>query len=405
MKFFLLSDMTISPISGANFGQKNILGAIIGAGAGILGSVVGGFSNKSSTKNTNATNYRIAQEYNANQVRLAEMQNQWNIEQRDYMNAYNTPLAQMNRYKAAGINPYMAMSNISSGNQESVLEAVQPQQQTPPQMQAPDYSFIGDSVQRGIGAAASLADSALKNAQAKGQTIENLYNNDAIAHRLRDLIAKADTSETAARFAHDTYENNILLSDMNVQMQAQQIANARASQFNIEADTRMKNAMTGLSEKQRERLDFEINKMLPLQVENLRKQGKYLDAQAVQAYANAMLARSGVELNSAQAQEIRSCLPFKLAGLVADNDAKQLANTYAESSLVDRYLEQKGKAQKANMFSGTNSFSLGPLKVSKLSLQGAVGVSQSFADRTKHYMRGTSSRYDYNNRDFQQYIR
>ena len=149
-----------------------IMGAIAGAAIGAVSdAAVSGMQTSASivnTNNTNKTNLQIAQETNkvnaenvaatnkvnaenvaaTNQANkdIAQMSNEHNeamlnkqIQQEwDMWNAendYNSPAAQMQRYKDAGVNPYMAMGNVSSGNASSMSSpAAQPA--VVPQMQA-----------------------------------------------------------------------------------------------------------------------------------------------------------------------------------------------------------------------------------------------------------------------------
>lgn len=72
-----------------------------------------------------------------------EMQEQINEQNRRLVkeqNAYNSPVAQMARYKAAGINPLAAMDNITSGNQAQAAEMIAPQ------YESPDFGQVGDAV-------------------------------------------------------------------------------------------------------------------------------------------------------------------------------------------------------------------------------------------------------------------
>ncbi len=81
--------------------------AVIGTGANIV-----------STWMTNAANERMQQE-----------QNKWNLEQWERNNAYNSPAAQMQRLKAAGINPdlmYGQNAGGASGNSAAPAPGTQP---------------------------------------------------------------------------------------------------------------------------------------------------------------------------------------------------------------------------------------------------------------------------------------
>lgn len=77
----------------------------INATANVIGTVGGLIQSK-----RNLNKYiKLQQEENQKNrewnLNLAKMQNQWNIDQWNRENEYNTPLAQGQRYKEAGLNP------------------------------------------------------------------------------------------------------------------------------------------------------------------------------------------------------------------------------------------------------------------------------------------------------------
>lgn len=77
--------------------------AAIGTVSGVIGSVA-------SNKRNNAT-----------QIQLAGQQNQWNVEQWNRMNEYNSPLNQMQRLRSAGLNPSLAYGGglVDAGSSSS----------------------------------------------------------------------------------------------------------------------------------------------------------------------------------------------------------------------------------------------------------------------------------------------
>lgn len=93
---------------------------MLSAALGIASSFAG---NIASNKNIDT---QIAAQQNENQknrewnLNLAKLQNQWNIDQWNRENAYNSPAAQMARYKAAGLNPDLiyGQSNLSAASPE-----------------------------------------------------------------------------------------------------------------------------------------------------------------------------------------------------------------------------------------------------------------------------------------------
>ena len=91
--------------------------------------------------------------------KMADQQNQWNIDQWNRENEYNSPTAQMSRMEAAGINPYNAAASgqIGSGTASSLQSA------TPNAVSAPAYAeAYSNPVGNFISGLSSSLDNALK---------------------------------------------------------------------------------------------------------------------------------------------------------------------------------------------------------------------------------------------------
>lgn len=138
-------------------------------------------------------------DYNLN---LAKQQNQWNIDQWNRENEYNTPLAQMSRYKDAGLNP-----DLMYGQQN--LSAASPEMTAGEPGSPMDYSPVANGPT--IGEAASIAaNSRLTNAQAKlaesqankvdAETVGQTINNDWLPKLLKGQteINEADVKQRLA---------------------------------------------------------------------------------------------------------------------------------------------------------------------------------------------------------------
>lgn len=115
---------------------------------------------------TNASNYQIAQETNAANAQIAQMNNEYNErmlerqlqqewEMWDAENEYNTPAAQMQRQREAGVNPYVAANagSISSGNAGSMTN--------PSAQPASSYTAVGAQMQAAQMQAATLQPTSL----------------------------------------------------------------------------------------------------------------------------------------------------------------------------------------------------------------------------------------------------
>lgn len=87
----------------------------IGVGAGLVGNVLGFFSQRKA----NETNLKINQMNNEFNERMADKAFRQNLEMWNLQNEYNSPEAQKQRYLDAGLNPYNMMSGANSGNATS----------------------------------------------------------------------------------------------------------------------------------------------------------------------------------------------------------------------------------------------------------------------------------------------
>lgn len=99
---------------------------LVQAGLAILGGAVGSYF-------TNKANRDIAEENQAFQADENEKARQFQIEQTERQNAYNTPSAQMARYRSAGINPFIGTSS-STVSSTPMSTAAAPSLQSAPNM-------------------------------------------------------------------------------------------------------------------------------------------------------------------------------------------------------------------------------------------------------------------------------
>ncbi len=114
--------------------------SIAGLGVKALGSFLGfGSSNK-----TNETNLQIARETNQANAELAkynweQQKDMWNAQ-----NAYNTPSAQMSRYRDAGLNPNLIYGQGSNGNSTSIPTPATPTMQAAHVDRIPYETLVGN---------------------------------------------------------------------------------------------------------------------------------------------------------------------------------------------------------------------------------------------------------------------
>lgn len=169
----------MSTINSNTNNKSMVTAAAIGAGASLLSSGLGGLFSQKSTKSANATNLQINRENNAANLRLAQMQNEWNLAQWNRENAYNSPYQQVQRLRAAGLNPSVMQMDV--GNTSANLQSANLANQQATQVQPTESSFW-QGLANGVPAAATAAQSALigKQGQLMDAQIQNIKTDSLI---------------------------------------------------------------------------------------------------------------------------------------------------------------------------------------------------------------------------------
>lgn len=170
------------------------VGAALALGAGA--SLLSGGMSAASQVGANRTNMQMNRESIAAQKAMQLEAQRYNTSERLAAQAYNLPSAQRARYEAAGINPYLAMSQMDSGNTSAQTMS----SNSVPSMipaQGVDYSFIGDSVRNGFdinSAKLSQENMALQNQDKANEISYNSSNRvlSLIEQRARISNSKMD---------------------------------------------------------------------------------------------------------------------------------------------------------------------------------------------------------------------
>lgn len=145
----------ISPVVGS---------ALIGAGASVLGGLLGS-SNQSSA---NKTNLRIAQMNNEFNERMLQKQMDYNTEMWEKQTDYDSAVNQRKRLEEAGLNPYLMMNGGSAGSVSSQSSPSTPTA-SPVQVQ-PNSAVEAAGMVSSIGGAISQ----LLNAKSQQKSVQNL---------------------------------------------------------------------------------------------------------------------------------------------------------------------------------------------------------------------------------------
>lgn len=173
----------------------------IAIGAPLIGGIASFFGGKhSADKSLQAT-----RETNKANAELAKYQNEWNLAQWYRQNAYNTPSAQRQRYEDAGINPYFALGNITSGEAQSLNSAEMANQQSGSEA----YNHLAQGYQ-GLAAGIGSAGSAYMNSQYQQEQVKSLQlknTEDALSMMLRVNGLKYDN--VAKKMSNQLFNANM----------------------------------------------------------------------------------------------------------------------------------------------------------------------------------------------------
>ncbi len=154
--------------------------ALIGAGSSLVSSLFG----RKGQKDANQTNIQLQREANQNRMQLAEYAFDRDVEMWEMQRDYNRPEAQMERLKAAGLNPHLVYgSGTVTGNMAG----------TPPSYQTPAVSSanVGALPPPDLGGAVdSYLGASMKMKQLEGQDYVNLQNDWLAQTRQSEALLK-----------------------------------------------------------------------------------------------------------------------------------------------------------------------------------------------------------------------
>lgn len=260
---------------------------LLTAGLGLLGGALGAFGQA----NANKTNRRIAEEQNRLNYRMFQEQNQFNLDQWNRANEYNTPLAQRKRLEEAGINPYLALGNMSTGTASALTSA---------------------SPSPAVGANVQNAFEPMGNALQGASSTLLQEKQIAIARDKANAEIEAIKAKTAGELSRNKYIDE----------------REKAEISNTQANTAKTNADTNLSELNAKRL----SEMLPFEKQALAKQIEESNARIDLDKAEKELRLDQLKMNEAQRQQILSTVAVNLQsitymrqqGLVSEATAKKL---------------------------------------------------------------------------------
>lgn len=219
-----LSSAAGGAASGAAAG--GVPGALVGGALGIASTLLGGLFGNHNTNKTNQMNYRIMQEQN----RFNSVEAQKNRDWQELMyRMFGTSSAKANDMRAAGLNSLLgdvsASGNVGSGSAASAAESAQ--------MLPSDYSFIGESANRGLAAYNTTRSVDASVSLQKSQ--ENVNKSiEGVNMAQKGLMeSQTDMQKMTYKFAMDTYQTRLLQEQFKAEL-------ANWQGFDAMYDARMK---------------------------------------------------------------------------------------------------------------------------------------------------------------------
>lgn len=304
------------------------IGNLIAGVGGYAGAKYAANAQLQATKDTNATN-----------IRLAKEQRDWSYQMQQEQNAYNSLASQRQRAEEAGFSPYIL--NGSNSQMQSSLPSYQvPQQNVPSyELQAQAAQMLANIPSQFIQSVLSSAqtESVVNQAQKTGaekQSIE-IENQYKVLRILMDLEkTKSETENNKSKKFFQDLQNQIVGAQKKEMvkragLENELIASQAANQF---AQEMLARSQQSLNAKQYRWLDAEK---------------RYQLAQT-SAYIGVLSAQKG--LTEAQTKlAIKNAIIMELqqAGIKSDNEVKQVAAKYAD--LVEYYKLINVKSQNAKL--------------------------------------------------------
>lgn len=262
---------------------------LIAAGAAALaGAIIKGVSNKRAQRRQNAYNKQ-----------MAELENQKQLEYWNMQNEYNSPAAQMQRLKDAGLNPNLAYQSVSTGNAEAM-----------PSYSTPEQSFqnyAGEAMQE-VGSTLASQITAYQSIQMNQAQIEAQRMNNEL------LRAHMPYANSAAYLKYHGQEVQNLLTESQIDKVNEEINYINSNRELNQQQRQNLERNFELLGKQLENMD--VQKRISLIDESIRAAQKSI-IEDTNEYAREFIRVQGrlMKANSLEDIDIADALKFVIFGL------------------------------------------------------------------------------------------
>lgn len=297
----------------------SIWSALGSAAIGVGTSLYQNNQNKKAQERANRHNIELAQMNNQFNEQMLQKQMDYNTEMWNKQNEYNTAENQVQRLRQAGLNPAIALGNVSPGTAQSAsgvnTPSAQPVQVNPAQY---DFSGVSSSIQYALDYALAnrknSADINKLNEETKGLQIENQYKTQEILANLESLRERtkgekskrtyqdiintyaADMQQSQLREINSRYDLN--RQNLRNQIKAEMLTDLEIKNYDTKVQAELaeiaSNIALNISNKNltNKQIETEIERKLDL-VET--KEGKKLDNQSKKDLAPYLLEKARTE--------------------------------------------------------------------------------------------------------------
>lgn len=282
---------------------------MFGAIAALGGSLIGNFIQNENARDQRRFNLNQNQMAIAHNEAMARQQNNWNIEQWSRENAYNTPLAQRQRFAQAGLNPDLIYGQSNTSASSPTLTSGAPAQP------ASDASY------NNLPNWGNLVMSALQAKQMEAQT-----KNIEADTKQKESVTKKTDEETKGLsidniFKAQHHEQELKIGDTTFKLNL---------------------ANENLTVKQAEKLKYEMENLAEA-TENLRKSRETMDAQIAlyKQQIESMKKDDKIKLRNQVMQEMRNSVEIKKLTAETELTQKQVDNFLEE--FINRQINLRGQ--------------------------------------------------------------
>lgn len=298
-------------------GVGTAIGAIGGAAVSAIGNFFGNKSNQKASDRLFEKQSQFSRE-----ERIA--QQKWIEEMYARNNAYNTPAAQMERYKAAGLNPDLIYSQGDSGN-ASFPEA--PSQASTPTASVIPKNTYGDT-------AAIAAQTGLMTAQAKALESQAKKTDTEESLLTADYLLRKARTESDIELQNSTIYVNHELGQLN--HAEAEVAAKKLQEIDV-AMSQMKE-QTNLFKAQVAKEDESVVQM---RFDRYLK-SKEFDLLVKKTYQDIKESNSRIDLNLGQVKDIMATQLARIANLGADTYMKTKQGLLTKEQTLTELYRQTG---------------------------------------------------------------